>query len=216
MTDSDIVIRPFVKEDRSSVRRISCETAFFGGSREKIFGDDETLADFLTAYFTDYEFNSCFVACSGQNVVGYLIGAKSVREMHKILVWRLFPFFFLKATLRGVFFKKKSIRLIHAIIKSYFKGEFKSPDFSKQYPSTLHINIDSGYRGMSIGRKLIECYIEYLKKNGIHGVHVSTMTESAKEFFNKSGFVELFKTKHSYLQAMLSRDIIVYKLGRNL
>lgn len=62
----NIIIRPFRKDDRESVRRISCETAFWGKNRKNIFADDEILADALTMYFTDYEPESCFVASVGE------------------------------------------------------------------------------------------------------------------------------------------------------
>ena len=56
------LIRPYQKEDRPSVRRISCETAFLDADLHDFFSDEEILADALTLYFTDYEPESCFVA----------------------------------------------------------------------------------------------------------------------------------------------------------
>ncbi|MFH1776019.1 MAG: hypothetical protein ABH952_00425 [Candidatus Omnitrophota bacterium] len=69
---------------------------------------------------------------------------------------------------------------------------------------------------MDIGTKLINQYFGYLKANGIGGVQISTMTEGAKDFFVKMGFIELFKTKLSCLKFYLGRDIFRYSLGRKL
>lgn len=212
----NIIIRPFRREDRERVRRISCETAFLGGNRKAIFKDDEVLADVLTMYFTDYEPESCFVASSGQDVAGYVIGSKSIKAMRKIIMRKVYTRIFLKAVGRRVFLRKYSWRLMIHIAKSCLKGEFRSPDFSEKYPSTLHINIDSKYRGMNVGTKMIDHYLGYLKANEIGGVQVSTMTEGAKDFFVKMGFIELFKNRPGYLEAYYSKDIFAYILGRTV
>ena len=210
----DIIIRPFRRSDRESVRRISRETAFLGEGRRDIFADDEILADALTMYFTDYEPESCFVASSGQDVVGYVIGSRAIKEMRKIITRKVYAHIFLKAVMKGVFLRKDSWRLMARIAGSYLRREFISPDFSEKYPSASHINIDAKYRGMDIGTKLLDHYLNYLKAGGIGGVQVSTMTEGAKDFFIKTGFIELFKAKRSYLEFYFGKDIFAYILGK--
>ena len=56
------LIRKYKKEDKKSVRRIACDTAFMGEPCEKFFNGRDFLADILILYFTDYEPESCFVA----------------------------------------------------------------------------------------------------------------------------------------------------------
>jgi ribosomal protein S18 acetylase RimI-like enzyme len=99
---------------------------------------------------------------------------------------------------------------------SALKGELRSPDFSHEYPATLHINIKDGFRDQGIGSKLIRAYLDLLKKDGIAGVHFATMSEKACLFFKSLGFKELFRGKRSYFAYIAHRDTPVYILGSKL
>jgi len=70
------IVRKYKKEDRKSVRKIACDSAFMGEPCEIFFKGRDFLADVLTLYFTDYEQESCFVAEVDNIVAGYLIGAR--------------------------------------------------------------------------------------------------------------------------------------------
>ena len=72
----EIKIRKFKASDRAALREINYNTALLGDPAEKFFDDREIFTDALTRYFTDYEPQSCFVAESGKEIAGYLIGAK--------------------------------------------------------------------------------------------------------------------------------------------
>ena len=139
--DPTFVIRKYNSRDRSAVRRICCETALMGEPSAIFFDDDEIFADALTAYFTDYEPESCFVAEYGNKVIGYLLGAKDVRRMDKIFADKIAMPLLIKALRRGALIRKKNVKFLSRVLLSLVKGEFKGPAFSKDYPATLHINI---------------------------------------------------------------------------
>ena len=151
--DRDVTIRAYVSADRPHVRRIACETAFLGASREATFGGDEVLADALTLYFTDYEPGSCFVAESRGEVVGYIIGTLDCAVMDKVFNARVLPVILLKAFSRGTFLIFSVWRFLFAVSASFLRGEFNAPDFRVDYPAMLHINIDKGFRGAGLGRR---------------------------------------------------------------
>ena len=211
-----VVIRSYKREDRGSIRRISCETAFLEEDSKKIFGDDEILADALTRYFTDYEPESCFVADDGGRVIGYIIGSKDVRLARRVFIIKLLPSLIVKAIKRAIFFNKSVVRFLYYGLISFLKGEFFTPDLSRKYPGTLHINIESDYRGKKIGRKLIEAYLASIRREGVRGVHFGTISKEAKNFFVHCGFSILHQGRRSCLRYALKQDTSYYVLGKLL
>ena len=215
MEADNIIVRKYDVKDREAVRKISCDTAFLENS--SAFVDDlEVLADALTMYFTDFEPGSCFVACDNGRVVGYLTGAKNIRQMNRVFNAKILPQILSKCFERGLFFRKKTSKFFLNSLISFLRGEFFAPDFSRQYPAILHINIDKNYRGRRVGEKLIASFIRFLKENNIKGVHLSTFSEGAKEFFIKQGFKILFSSKRSYMHYYLGRYVLCYVLAKNL
>ena len=102
------------------------------------------------------------------------------------------------------------------VLMSLMKGEFKAPDFSRDYSATLHINIDEYFRGQGIGSKLINNYLKYLRGQCITGVHFATMSDKTSNFFVKQGFNLLFRSKRSYFRYILHKDTPIYIYGRKL
>lgn len=218
----DAVIRAYRKDDRKAVRDIACDTAFMGEPADVFFDDREILADFLTIYYTDYEPESSFVAEVRGEVTGYLIGTRNVRSLVRTYALAIVPRLLFKAFLRGTIFRRKNLRFLISLLHSFMNGELNSPDLSKTrspqgaYPATLHINIKADFRGRDIGSGLIERYLSYLKGLNISGVHVSTLSEKAVNFFESNGFEILNKRKRSYFRHILKRDIWCSILGRRI
>jgi GNAT superfamily N-acetyltransferase len=212
----DAIVRPYRREDRPAVRRISVATAFMGSPADLFFADYEILADYLTSYFTDYEPASSFVAEVDGRVAGYLAGSKNERALGRIFLFNILARLFFKAVLRGTFFNKKNAAFVFYCLRSYFKGELQVPDFSKDYPATLHINVCEGFRGQGVGAKLIDAYLQYLASQKVKGVHMSTMSEEAVFFFKRLGFRVLCRRSRSYFRCLLGKDIIVTTLGKRM
>ncbi|MFA5157398.1 MAG: GNAT family N-acetyltransferase [Candidatus Omnitrophota bacterium] len=206
----EIIIRPYAGKDRDAVRQIAFDTAFLGEPGSAFFDSREMLADFLTDYFIDYEPQSCFVAESGGEVIGYLLGAKDSACPRPGLAGKLL----LKAVKQNIIFNRKNAAFIFRCLTSFFRGEFKAPDFSREYPATLHINIKDGFRSQGIGAKLIGVYLDYLKKEKIKGVHFATLSERAANFYERLGFTLLHKAKRSYFNSILHKDVFCYIYGK--
>ncbi len=212
----EIIIRRYKDQDRSFIRNIAWDTAFIGDSASIFFSSKDILADFLTSYFTDYEPESCFVAEHGGKVVGYLIGAKSVRKLNRIFQLKILLRLLGRFIFKGVLFKKKDTVFILNCLMSLLRQEFKMPDFLNDYPATLHINLDKDWRNLHAGSRLISAYLDYLTEEQIKGVHLATMSSNAAEFFKKQGFVLLYEGKRSYYRYLLHKDIPIYILGKKL
>jgi len=212
---SDILIRKFCDADRGAIRRIACETAFAGLARNAVFDDDELLADILTLYYTDYEPDSCFVAACGKVTVGYVVGTKDARAMRRIFYGKIISQAVARSLARGSLLKRNNRGYILQVIAGYLRGEFYVPDFTKDYPATLHINIDEGFRGQKVGTLLIERYLGFFREEKIPGFHCSVISEKAKIFFEKFGCMVLFKNAYSHLR-YLEKEINHYILGKRL
>ena len=212
----DIIIRPYLPADRDAVRSISIRTAFLETPRGHIEEDDEILADVLTEYFTDFEPESCFVAVSGQRVVGYIIGTTDALKMGKVLRAKIIPALIVKIVRRGVLLKKKNLKFFFSLTGSFLKGEFRYPDFAQEFPAMLHINIEEEFRHHHIGARLIETYLSYLHDHKINGVHFGTLSEGGAKFFEHLGFALLFQGKRTYLRSYLGRDVAFYIFGKKL
>jgi len=209
------IIRKYQPQDRISVRDIAWNTALMGKSALAFFEDKEVFSDILTLYFTDYEPESCFVAESEDQVVGYLLGSKNVNLMGKKTLG-LGVRVLLKIILRGTLFNKKNMQFAFRLIVSIFKGEFNDPRLAKDYPATLHINLREGWRDAGLGSKLISSYLEYLSRLGVKGVYLATMSDQASVFFSKQGFGLMHQAKRSYFRHILGKDINVYIYGKKL
>jgi hypothetical protein len=209
----DIKIRKYLKSDRQAVRKISCDTAFLGEPAENFFEGRDFIADLLTAYYTDYEHLSCFIAEVDSTIAGYLIGTTDESKMLKTLLFKILPKSFFKSFFRGIFFKKKNILFFCWSIYSFFKGQFFPTVDLKNYPALLHINFSIKYRNAGLGSILLKAYLDYLSSKKVSGVHLTTHSEKAGRFFEKNNFKLLLKTNRSYYRGAINKDIGYYYYG---
>lgn len=214
--DQEIKIRKFESRDTQAVRKISFDTAFMGEPAAAFFEGEALFSEALTLYFTGYEPQSCFVAEADSQVIGCLIGAKDKALSEKVFGKKIAPGLFCRALREGTLLKKKNIVFFSRCLLDMIMGKFVAPDFNKEYPATLHINISKGFRGRDIGTDLISAYLDYLKKEGVVGVHLATMSDSAANFFSRLGFNLLHKSSRSYFRHILRKDVPLYIYGRKL
>lgn len=212
----EVHIRKFEPKDRQAVRDIIYDCAFMGEPASVFFDGKELISDALSLYFTDFEPESAFVADDAGRVVGCLIGAKNKADSESVINKKIFPLLLRKAFISLTLFKSKNIRFIFSSLASMLKGELNMPDFNKEYPATLHINIYKEYRGFSVGARLMDAYIEYLKSQHVAGVHLATMTDKAAQFFSGCGFSLLFSGKRSYFRHIIGKDVPLYVYGKKL
>lgn len=208
----EVLIRPYKTEDRKVIRHINYETSFL--HKPHLFcEDEEVVADALTLYYTDYEPGSCFVAEARGEVVGYIIGTLDIKRMNREYGFKILLPLLIKAVVRGVFFNRKTYSFLINSFKSYAKGEFSTPDFTLQYPSTFHINVQEGFRGQKIGSRLILRAVQLIRENNVAGVQFSTMSEEPKEFFINMGFHVIYQSRRSFLRYALGHDTPFYLFG---
>ncbi len=213
---NQIIIRKFKNQDRNFIRKIACDTAFMGEPCEIFFKGRDFLADLLTAYFTDYEPESCFIAEIDGKVAGYLTGTKNIKEFNKVFAFKLLPKLIFYFFFKGIILSKKNMLFFFNLFRSMVRGELKSPDINKEYPAMLHINIEEHYRKMNIGTRLIENYLNYLQSENIMGVHLNVKSMHASIFFEKMGFKKICEVKRTYFFYLLNKPFIYYYYAKNI
>lgn len=212
----EIRIRKFEVKDRAAVRQIVHDTALMGESAALFFQGQEVISDAFSLYFTDYEPGSCFVAEVNDQIIGYLIGAKKKIAAEAVFNGQIALPLFFKALKDGIFLRIKNLIFIFSCLIDLFKNGIKTPDFNRVYPATFHLNIKDGFRGQDVGSGLLHNYLDYLKREGIPGVHLATMSDRAANFFLSQGFEQLYKGKRSYFRRILHKDVPLYIFGKLL
>lgn len=212
----DVKIRKFEPEDTQEVRRIIHDTAFLGEPASLFFDGRDVFSDALAAYFTDYEPQSCFIAEVNSEVAGCLVGAKNKVIMDHIFSGKIAPGLFYKAVKAGIFLNKKNMLFMLCCLWDAVRGRLITPDFAKEYPAILHINVNENFRNRHIGSGLIASYLDYLREEAVPGVHLATMSEAGANFFSGQGFKLLYTSRRSYFRPVLHKDVPLYIYGRKL
>ena len=201
-----MILRAYEPADRSSVRRIACETANRGESADAIFPDREIVADLLTRYYTDAEPQSAWVADFEGRVVGYLTGCLDSRRYWRMMHWRVGPSAVLRAIARGACYRRETWRFVRAMMGTWRRGGFNRYVPLDEYPAHLHVNVQHGFRGQRVGTQLVERCIAQVREAGLRGMHLAVRDDNqpARRLFERLGFRELSRypvlipTAHAY------------------
>ena len=215
-TDTGIIVRICKPEDRRAVREISVQSSIFGEYIEQKLLSEEIVADLLTSYFIEYEPQYCFVAEKDNEVVGYLLGSIDVPEMRKVVRNKVMPYLIKKIFQDSLIFNSTNFRLMKNVLKSYFKGEFKVPDFAQEYRATLHVNISPLHRGKMIGSLLVYHFLQILKERQVEGIQFGVLSEKGKGFFERLGFKTLFSGEYTFLRYLSGETQPHYIMGKKL
>jgi ribosomal protein S18 acetylase RimI-like enzyme len=187
--DEAIITRLYEPSDRQDVLRISADTAVFGEPVEAILDDRQVFCDAFTVYYTDFESDCLWVACVGDQVVGYLTGCiNTISQRRRIiertilpLMWRIIQG---KYRLGGKTFNYAKYMALGALRKEYPHVDLK------EYPAHLHINVNADSRGRGLGRILMTAYLDQIREMGVPGVFLDTtdLNEAACRLYEAIGF----------------------------
>jgi ribosomal protein S18 acetylase RimI-like enzyme len=182
-----IAVRPYAAKDRDRVREIAFATGFMGEPADWYWRDARSFADVWTAWYTDHEPESAFIAEEEGAVVGYLTGCLDSRrapspraEILRQLVRRQL---LLRPGTAGFFWRSILDTLRQRDLPS---GELSDP----RWPSHLHTNLLPEARGRGAGRRLMQAWLARLRERRSPGCHLGTLAENrnAIAFFTHMGF----------------------------
>jgi ribosomal protein S18 acetylase RimI-like enzyme len=189
MSNPDVVIRLYQPADREHVLRIGADTAFFGAPIEKYMEDRQFFSDAFYSYYTDVEPGYSWIAEVDGKVAGFLAGCPDSRAKAGLYIRNVLP-----ALLRSLTHGKYRIGpltrdYLRRLVGAGFRREAPHADFSI-YPAHLHINLDAGFRGHGIGRKLMTAFLDQMRHSNVAGVHLKTtsMNLEACHLYESMGF----------------------------
>jgi ribosomal protein S18 acetylase RimI-like enzyme len=185
----DISIQPFVAENTAPLLQIAADTAFFGEPVEAFLEDRNLFCDIFYRYYTTLQAKYCWVAVDHLNVVGFLAGCPDTRSLARQWLSSILP-----GVLSNVVHGKYMIgtltrHYLYSLVRMQLMERAPAVDLAL-YPAHLHVNLDANWRGMGIGGKLLQRYIEQLSQEHVPGVHLSTTDQnrSACKLYEQMGF----------------------------
>lgn len=196
MTDKKRVeIRKFQPGDRARVRELCCATGFLGNPIDPVFEDRELFADYLTAYYTDWEPESSFVLLVNGDIRGYLLGSRWPFRQQCYAFYQNISLF-----LRGVWryrgYNAASKKFVQWILRTAWREVPAAPRRTAHF----HINLLPDARQLATSRELTDCYLEYLRAHGekrVYGQMVVFEDRRGARMFERYGFKVLNKSEIS-------------------
>ncbi len=198
---SDPVVRKYEPRDREAVRELCCNTGFLGEPIDPVFEDRELFADYLTAYYTDWEPESSFVLEKEGVVQGYLLGSRKPRRQQFHAIYQNLSLF-ARGLLRYARYNAASRKFVHWILLQGWKEVPAAPRNTAHF----HINLLAGVRSVAATRGLIDSYLGYLRECGekqVFGQMVVFESRRGARMFERYGFRVLNKaeiTKYRHLR----------------
>lgn len=193
-------IRKFSPADRARVRDLCCETGFLGNPIDPVFEDRELFADYLTAYYTDWEPESSFLLLVDGHVRGYLLGSRFPLRQ------QLYNFYQnASLLLRGLFryprYNPASKKFVQWILRTAWREVPAAPRRTAHF----HINLLADARQVATTRALMDSYLAYLHERGekaVYGQMVVFEDRRSTRMFERYGFRVINKSEITKYRAI--------------
>lgn len=180
------IFRKYRNSDRPAVRRLCCETGFLGNPIDPVFEDRELFADFLTAYYTDFEPESAFVVELDGEIKGYLLGSRQPLRQQVYNIGQNVRLF-VRALFRYPGYNEASRRFIRWVLCNGWREVPAVPARTAHF----HINLLPEARSLASTKMLIEAYLEHLRAHGekrVYGQMVTFGNRRGTKMFERYGF----------------------------
>ena len=197
--DKPVRIRPYRLADRAAIRRLCCETGYLGRPVDCLFRDRELFADLFTNAYLNHQPEWALVAEADGQLVGYLLGAVS-RHFDLLLMRSGFV---------------TTAKMVLRLAAGCYSGHRRSRQFIRwlltvgyleqpRHPSEaahLHCDLERGFCGRGILRRLWEVYQERLRLAGVtrcYGAFFSHSQRRPETVYARYGF-KVFDRKRTTL-----------------
>jgi ribosomal protein S18 acetylase RimI-like enzyme len=166
LPQENIRIRAYTTSDKEAIRRLCCETGYFGKPVDTLFKDRELFADLFTKVYLDHESEWGLIAEANGKVIGYLLGsvAPNFDSLQIRSGFRTTMKMLLRLATGHYSTHPRSRRFIRWLL---FSGFWEQPKHPRD-AAHLHFDLDENYRGRGVGRRLWEEYERRLKAAGIN------------------------------------------------
>ena len=192
-SEKTVTIRKYESSDRARVRQLCGDTGFLGNPIDPVFEDRELFADYLTAYYTDWEPESSFVLLVNGEIRGYLLGSRHPFRQ------QLYNFFnnialFVRGTWRYRGYSAASRKFVHWILRTAWREVPAAPRRTAHF----HINLLQDARGVAHAAGITDAYLRYLAEHGekrVYGQMVVFEDRRGTKMFERYGFRVLNKSE---------------------
>lgn len=173
------------------MRWLCCQTGFLGKPIDPVFEDRELFADYLTAYYTDVEPESCFVFELNGEVKGYLLGSRRpLRQQYHSFFHNLV--LFAKGMTRYPRYNKPTKEFIHWILRNSWREVPAAPRKTAHF----HFNMLPEAQSFAGTHCLMNMYFDYLRSRGekaVFGQMVTFESRRGAKVMERFGFRVLEK-----------------------
>ncbi|MHA3772218.1 GNAT family acetyltransferase [Verrucomicrobiota bacterium sgz303538] len=186
-------IRRFQPSDRARVRELCCETGFLGNPIDPVFEDRELFADYLTAYYTDWEPESSWVLLVNGEIRGYLLGSRHPLRQQVYNFYNNIALF-----LRGIFRYPRYTEASKKFVRWILTQAWREVPAAPRRCAHFHINLLADARQVATTRALVDGYIKYLHECGesaVYGQMVVFEDRRGTKMFERYGFKVLNKAE---------------------
>ena len=188
-------IRKYQPDDRESVRRLCCDTGYLGNPIDPVFEDRELFADYLSAYYTDWEPESSFVLEVDGKVRGYLLGSRFPFRQQLYSFYQNLSIF-----LRGIIRYPGYSEASRAFVKWVFCNGWREVPAAPRRCAHFHINLLADARSVASTRAIMDAYLAYLHECGerrVYGQMVTYESRRGSKMFERYGFRVINKSRIS-------------------
>ena len=207
-------IRPYRATDRARVRELCCETGFLGKPIDPVFEDRELFADYLTAFYTDWEPESSLVVVVDGKICGYLMGS---RQFCKQWVYAIFQngWLFCRGAWRYSGYSSSSKKFVRWILRTAWKEVPPAP----RRVAHFHINLLPEARQLSTSRALVDAFLGYLHDHGerrVYGQMVVFEDRRGVKLFERYGFKVINKAEITKYQDIYPSPVYLCTVMKDL
>jgi len=186
-------IRKLQPGDRARIRELCCDTGFLGNPIDPVFEDRELFADYLTAYYTDWEPQSSFVLLMNGELRGYLLGSRWPFRQQCYAFYQNLSLF-----LRGMFryrgYNEASKKFVKWILRTAWREVPAAPRRTPHF----HFNVLPDARQLATTRAMTDAYLQYLHACGekrVYGQVVVFEDRRGAKIFERYGFKVVNKSE---------------------
>lgn len=181
----ELNIRNYHPSDLTTLYRICLWTGKSGNDASQLYEDPDLLGHFYLGPYALLEPDLCFVLTADKAPCGYIIGTYDSKEFYRKCEKEWFPILREKYKLPA----EDDISKAASIIRLIHQGHKPKTELL-EYPAHLHIDILPIAQGKGLGRKLIEIFINQLKRKNITALHfeVGKTNKNAIAFYSHIGF----------------------------
>ena len=160
----EVIIRKYEERDRDAVIKICADSGFLGNSIDTIFCDRKLFSELMIGPYLWLAPEHALVAELCGNVVGYRVGTTNPRFEAMATLLRFITVLKIAAKyLVGKYaHHQRSKKYVEWLFKRSYRELPKRPCVAHG-----HYNVVSEFRGKGIGTRMLSCFEEMLRKEGV-------------------------------------------------